>query len=204
MIRRLSEKIARYIANNDESADFEVLVYGYDVLLQEVFVFLITLILALPFGLFFHVLIALVSYNLLRRYAGGVHAKYRTACITSSVAIMFGPAVLFGKLGYFIPFAVMPGLFVFSLALLLLYAPADTEMKPVRTPSKRRSMKTCAAVLLTAYFTAALLLVDRFPAQSSVLAVTATIVSCFTHPWAYKIYGCEKSKNSMIKMEAVK
>ena len=194
MIRFLSQKLANYVTKNDDSADFEILAYGYDLMFQEIGVVLITLLIALPFGLFSPVLLSILSYNIVRRYAGGTHAKHRAACIITSVLTMFGPAYLFTKLEVPLPLPMILLLYVYSAVLLILYAPADTEIKPIRDPQKRKRAKYSGVFTLTVCTLLAILLREKWSSYAGILTVVPTIVSSLTHPLAYKLYGCEKSK----------
>jgi accessory gene regulator B len=194
----LAGKTAAYIVKNDPSADYEVLEYGYDILFQEISVTILTLLLALPFGLFVHVAISLATYNVLRLYAGGLHAKHRIVCIVTSIVIMFGPSVLFAKLGVSLPIAAILALYLLNLVLLLLYAPADTEAKPIQDRQTRKRMKMASVSWLTIIYCLALILHGRFPDYSAVLAAMPFIVCCFAHPLAYWLYGCKKSKKTEV------
>ena len=193
VIRYLSENIARHIVRNDDTADLDVLTYGYELILQEVVVILAAMLLALPLGISLQVLVTIAAYALMRRYAGGLHAKHRIVCFTTSVLIDFGPAFFFIKTGAVPSLPALGVLYVLDLALLLRYAPGDTDIRPVRNPAVRRGMKRSAVLVLTLFFGAALLLRGRWPAYTGVLAVTATVVCCFTHPWAYRLFGCRRS-----------
>lgn len=194
MIKFFAEKTATYIVKNDPSADYEILIYGYDVLYQEIGVTILTLALSLPFGLFFHVALSLTLYNILRLYAGGIHANHRGVCVITSILIMFGPAVLFGKFGLHLSFAALHALYIFDLVLLLLYAPADTEVKPIQDAPTRKRLKLIAIAWLTVFYIVSLRLQGRFPDYSAVLATIPFLVCCFIHPLAYRLYGCKKSK----------
>jgi|GEM_PF-6242504 len=52
------------------------------------------LLVALPFGLFFHVLASIIAFNLIRRCALGAHAKCPIVCRIITYIVAFVPAVL--------------------------------------------------------------------------------------------------------------
>ncbi len=176
MIRYFAGKAAAYIVRNDPSADYEVLEYGYDVLFQEAGVTILTLLLALPLGLFFHIAVSLAAYNILRLCAGGIHANHRVVCVLTSIVIMFGPSVIFGKLGVTLPLIAIPSLYVAGVVMLLFYAPADTETKPIQYLPTRKRMKIISIAWLSVLYAAAFALHGRFPDYSAVLAVMPFIV----------------------------
>ena len=193
MTKYLSGKIAAYIVKNDDTADYEELAYGYEVLLHDALVVLALLLIAVPFGLALHVIFLLVVYHLLRGFAGGAHAKSGVVCKVTSVVFLYGIAFLSAKTALRIPvYAIVP-LYVLDAALLLLYAPADTEVMPIRNPGVRKSLKIKSVICLSACFGAALLTGSRWASIASILVLTPTLACCFTHPAAYWLYGCKKS-----------
>lgn len=193
MIHYLAEKTARHLTKGDESADYDVLLYGYELIFQEVAVVLLAMLIALPLGLLVHLPIAIATYYLLRRYAGGTHAQHRALCIATSVLALFGPAFVFVHTELRLSLPAMLLLFAADAALLLLYAPADTEIRPVQDPAVRKRMKGMALLVLVAYLLFALL-INRWRSDfASLVLVVATIVCCLTHPLAYRVYGCKKS-----------
>ena len=193
MIKYLAQAIASYTVKHDNSADFEVLVYGYELLLQRFFVVGIALVAALPLGLFFHVLTAEIVYSMMRGCTGGLHAKYRWLCMAVSVLIQFGPAFLTAKAGVYIePWGIV-ACFAANVALLLLYAPADTEAMPIYNPVRRKKLKIQGLIYLAAFFFIAAAIYSFLPEISFILVVTPTIACCFTHPAAYWLFGCKKS-----------
>lgn len=197
MIKRLAEKTAAYVVKNDDTADLETLAYGFDILYQELSVILISFVISIPFGVPFHVLATNLVFKALRTYAGGPHANRRIVCTVSTVLAMFGPALLFGRLGITLrPLTIML-LSVFSFVMISIYAPADTETRPVRSPGKRRKMKLAALMLVVVFTAAALLLNDKAPSYAAILAVIPAVIGCNTHPAMYWMFGCEKSKQVM-------
>lgn len=194
MITHLSKMTARYIARNDESADYDVLVYGYELLYQELAVHLLTLIIALPFGIMPYVLAGLILFKIIRNFTGGAHANHRVVCTIVSTSVLFGPSLVFVKLGFRIPVFVIGILFVLDLLLLAKYAPADTELKPIQSPDKRAALKRMAILSLFAVFIVSFFLWRVNPGFAEAMVVTVTIVCLFTHPAIYKLLGC---KNSM-------
>ena len=194
MITQLANLIARKSLDKDiDAEDLEVVAYGYEILLQKVAVILIELLIAIPFGLVAPVLLADISYSFLRQYSGGLHAKSRTVCMITSVFVIFGVSFIASRGGMHVPFVVLPVLYVVNFALLWKYAPADTEQQPIDEPARIKLLKKASLIVLACYFAGAALLWNHFRAASVILVAMPTIVSCFTHPLAYKLYGCKKS-----------
>jgi len=189
MVQFLAKKTALYLAKDDETADVEVLTYGCYLIYQEWFVRVVMLLAALPFGLFFHVLAGIISFTLVRRCAMGAHARHPTICLFTTVVVVYGPAVLAEQfsLGFMlIPFV---GLYIFGIVLLLLYAPAETDVKKVPDPRERKRLKIESIVWLSVCFLVAAVLQNWFAAIAFVVATSAALACCFVHPWMYSING---------------
>ena len=73
--------------------------------------------------------------------------------------------------------------------MLLLYAPAETDVKKVRDPHKRKRMKIEAIAWLSILFSVAALVQSRLPAMSFVIVATVVSACLFVHPWMYSLNG---------------
>lgn len=193
MIKYIAARLAAYVARNDESADYEIVLYGFDLILQETFIILAAMAIAIPLRIVPQVIVGWLSFLALRRYAGGTHAKHRAVCIVSSVLALFAPALVFSAPHRFLGAPILAGLVALDCCLLLLYAPADTEIRPVQTPIKRRDLKAKAVGVLLLLAVLAFALYRRSPHMASLVVTMATIVSVYTHPLLYWVYGCKKS-----------
>jgi len=189
MTQFLAEKTAIYLAKDCETADVEVLTYGYYVLYQEWLVRAGLLLLALPFGLFFHVLASIIAFNLIRRCALGTHAKYPIVCRIITFIVTFVPAILAEYFGFRLTIVSFIGLCIFGIVSLLLYAPAETDVKKVRCPQKRKQLKLEAVAWLSFLFLVAALIQGLLPALSFVIVATSVLACCMVHPWMYRING---------------
>jgi len=197
MIQFLAQKTAHYLAKDCETADVDVLTYGYYLLYQEWLLRIFALLIALPFGLFFHVLTSIISFNLIRRCALGAHAKYPIVCRITTYTIWFGPAVLavFFSLGLNI-FAYLI-MYMFCIVSLLLYAPAETDVKKVPNPIKRKRLKFEAILWMSLLFLLAIFMQGLIPAISFVIVVTVVLACCMVHPWVYRVNGYDPVTREM-------
>ena len=82
MIARLSKRMASFFARNNviKSEDEEVYEYGLQLLLSTVFNGIIALILAIISGTVLQCICYLAAFVLLRKSAGGFHAKTHFGC----------------------------------------------------------------------------------------------------------------------------
>lgn len=189
MIQFLAERTAQYLAKDCEDADVEVLTYGYYIAYQEWLVRIFALIAALPFGLFFHVLVSIISFNLIRRCALGTHAKHPIVCKIITYTVWFGPAVLADFFALRLMLITYVALYIFSIISLLLYAPAETDVKKIPNEQIRKRLKLEAVAWMSLLFLSAVFAEGFFPEISYVIVVTVVLACCMVHPWMYWING---------------
>ena len=153
MIAGLSKRMASFLVRNQviKIEDEEVYEYGLQLLLSTVFNGIIALILAIISGTVLQCICYLAVFVLLRKSAGGFHAKshFGCCCILAAVLSLF---IMFIKFvpseAYGISAAIAV---VFSVVIILMFAPIEHENKPISDKDKSRLRKT--SVIYTVLFT---------------------------------------------------
>lgn len=153
----------KVIKNEDE----EVYEYGLQLLLSTVFNGIIALILAIISGTVLQCIYYLAVFVLLRKSAGGFHAKthFGCCCILVTVLSLF---VMFIK---FVPneaYGIVSAIAVaFSVVIILMFAPLEHENKPISDRDKIRLRKI--SVIYAVLFT--LIVLGLFIAQLKIIMV---------------------------------
>lgn len=189
MIKFLSVKTAQYLAKDDEAEDIEVIAYGYYMFYQQWLVILGIMLTALWLGFVLPVLASLITSMPLRSRACGAHANHPLVCKIISFVLAFTPVVLANTLNLGLTYITVAVMYLLSVALLIKYAPGDTDVKKIYNPVIRKQMKIEAIVLVTVFFALAVLMQGRLPLVAFVVATTAFLTCCFVHPWAYSLLG---------------
>ena len=179
MIARLSKRMASFFARNNviKSEDEEVYEYGLQLLLSTVF----NGIIALISGTVLQCICYLAAFVLLRKSAGGFHAKTHLGCCCI-LAIVLSLFITFVK---FVPnevYGIVSAIAVaFSVVIILMFAPLEHENKPISYKDKSRLRKISIiylvlfALLVFALFIAKLKMImicvalGMFTASSSML-----------------------------------
>lgn len=195
MIDRISEKLTGLIKENmdgitEEKA--EVINYGLNLFTYEIVSSFFILLTAWFLGLFKSILIFYAVFGLIRTFAGGAHARTRLECAVTFIVSSYG-SVLLAK--YFRTSSVYIGILLFISAILIvaLYAPGDTEEKPVSSSSQKRNLKTWSFVILTSIFLVASI-VWRFDKSIYSLIIYSTLPAIFLlSPAGYKLLGCKRT-----------
>lgn len=189
--KSLAEKIAFNLATkiyNQAQTDnlhFIKIKYGLEILVINLSKMIFILIIAEILGILKGTLIIMLNFAFMRRYAFGVHAKSSINCtIITSICFFIG--------GY------MPKLlnitnekvlliFVITTLLLYLYAPADTEARPLVGRNLRKKLKIKA--LLSAII---LMILSLFINNSDLkfwISYGALCESITITPIIYKLFG---------------
>jgi len=186
--------MAGFIVKNDDTADHEVLTYGFGLILSGLVTYTVVLTSALLLGLMQEMLVAIFAYIAMRQAIGGVHANSRLVCFITYISTLYLCIFLSFILNVDI-FAVVI-LYVISLILLILYAPADTKAQPM---VKYRLLRKVAGIaILTVLFCISTFLLQN-QVYANILLFVSTLMCVLLHPVVYRAYGCETSilKNKM-------
>lgn len=133
---------------------------------------------------FLYYLATHVSYGLVRSYAWGLHCRTDLFCFINGLLLLFGIA----SIGVFYP---LPPYFLLilwgvSFRLLYLYAPADTEARPLRSQNLRKKLRRKLLVVVSLLFI--MTLVNIHNAYSTLITLGVFGESLYTTPFMYKLF----------------
>ncbi len=175
------------ITENDPSIDktkLEEIRYGleglYLTITKTIVIFALTIIL----GTFKEMLIMLFIFNILRKTGFGIHAKKSWQCWVSSLSIF----VIFP---YIAKLAILPKLLkiilsMISIAVMFLYAPADTYKRPLINKKKRMIWKTLSVINCS--IMSIILIIIKDNTLSNLLLFGIYTEVALINPITYKIF----------------
>lgn len=174
---------------DDERA--EVINYGLQMIIGEVPKLLATLLIAYLLGV---LKLTLLAYFLLLPYkyfVGGVHAKTHLACMLTTPTIYCGNALI-SKILPVIPIKYRAisviAIWIFSMMVISIYAPADTENVPILRKKERAFKKIMSYIVMTVTLIIALLIANKYSMISNLLIIGCLINSIFITRPMYKLY----------------
>lgn len=174
---------------DDERA--EVINYGLQMIIGEVPKLLATLLIAYLLGV---LKLTLLAYFLLLPYkyfVGGVHAKTHLACMLTTPTIYCGNALI-SKTLPIIPIKYRAisviVIWIFSMMVISIYAPADTENVPILRKKERAFKKIMSYIVMTVTLIIALLIANKYSIISNLLIIGCLINSIFITRPMYKLY----------------
>ena len=163
MIEKICNRLTKRIQNKMPEVDeerAEVINYGLQLVLGEIPKTFILLLIAYAFGVLNYSILALLFIMPYRTFSGGVHLKTHIGCIIATSLSYVGNAYLSKHIviePIYIKYILISVIWVFSMLMIKLYAPADTEAVPIlrkkdRDFKRRMSYLTMTITLLVAVF----------------------------------------------------
>ena len=126
--------------NNDYTQDqIDIIVYGLESIYLTITKMIVIFGAAYILGILKEVLLLLITYNVIRSQAFGLHATKSIYCLISSLILFIGGALLCKYIT--IPKYIMVVISVICNLCLFLYAPADTYKRPLINKKRRMRFK---------------------------------------------------------------
>ncbi len=154
MIEKICNNLTNKIRNkmpeiNEERA--EVINYGLQLLIGEIPKTFILLLVAYLCGVLELSILALLFILPYKTFSGGVHLKTHIGCIIGTSLFYVGNALLskYIVLGNVAKYILIAFVWIFSIAMIKLYAPADTEEVPILRKKERSLKKNLSYVTMT-------------------------------------------------------
>ena len=134
---------------DDERA--EIIMYGLQNIIGELPKGIVIFAIAYILGIFKLTLISTLVIAPYRCVSGGIHMKTHIGCIITSFLLYSLPA-LFGKyiiLDVSLKYVLAVSVWIFSIVMIKLYAPADTENLPILRKKERKQKQILSYIILT-------------------------------------------------------
>lgn len=181
---------------NYNEEELEIIAYGLESIYLVITKAIIIFTLAYILGILKETLILLLTYNIIRTQAFGIHASRSIYCLISSILMFIGGAYLCIYLT--LPLKIIMIISLMCNLLILMYAPADTHKRPLINERKRMKFKyksiTLAIIYTIIIFTIKdntiinFLLIGMIEATIMILPITYKL---FKLPYNnYKHYNC--------------
>lgn len=181
----LIQKTMFFIKNNSNYSEKELLKisYGMEGILLTIAKVLVILLIGIIFNYLDVVILTMVFFNMLRFFSFGLHAKKSIHCLIISIIEFNILPYIFLQIKLSLP--IIWTIFGLSLISFLLFAPADTEKRPLTNKIKRRNRKILSIItLLTMMFIAL-----KVNYLTNTIMVTFLIADFSINPLSYKLLG---------------
>lgn len=199
MINQICESLTNKIRQempdiDDEEA--EVIKYGLELIIGEVPKILLLFIIAIVLKIGWLVIFAYFTMLPYKITAGGFHLKTNIGCTIGTLTIYYGNVLISKYIiwtSIYAKYTVIFMIFVFSMIMVSLYAPADTVNLPILTKRERKTKRILSYVFATITLLVAIIIKDNI--LSNILLLNVLIESICISKVAYKLtkneYGYE-------------
>lgn len=200
---KLTSRIRKEMPDiNDERA--EVINYGLQLIIGEIpkLIIIITIAYILKvLDLSILVLILLLPY---RTVSGGVHLQSHLGCIVATSVFYIGNAVLskYIVLTKTVEYIITGIVWAFSMIMIKLYAPADTEEVPILRKKERTTKKILSYIVMTLSLIASLIIKNTVISNLLLFGVLFQTVAITR--LMYKITGNKYGYEEYIKINGAK
>lgn len=197
----LTNKIRKQMPEVDEERA-EIINYGIHLVIGEIpktFVFIAIAALLGVLKEFFISMLVIFPY---RAFSGGVHLKTHLGCIAATSIMYCGTAYIsqFQLFSNEAKYILIPLVWVFSMIMCKLYAPADTENVPILRKKDRRIKQILSYITLTIilvigalvnnYVISNIIIIGTF-LQS--ITITRFIYKITNNKYGYEVYMQEEN-----------
>ena len=164
----------------------EEIAYGLETIYLTVTKLVVIFGVAFILGIVKEVITLLICYNIIRSSAYGLHASKSIYCLISSLILFIGGVYVSIYLAS-IPLIVKIILSLLSIIMIMKYAPADTEKRPLINSKKRKRFKIVSTIKGVIY----LILIIYFDKMqlSGFLLVGLIEAIIMIHPIVYKTFN---------------
>ena len=184
IINKCMELVTTY--NKDLSQrDIDKIKYGLEGLYLTITKLIFIIIVSIILGIWKETLLLILIFNGIRLTAFGVHAKRSIDCLISSTLFFVLFPILCIKLT--IPLIVKIILVIPLTVLIGIFAPADTEKRPLINKKKRKIYKILSIIISIIYMTIAIVIKDNTLSNCFIFAIVIQIIIML--PITYKIFG---------------
>ncbi len=148
MINNISERIAHKWVQKKiiSEEDYELYHYGWFVVLTDLWLFASTLILGIIFNITLPSVFFFVTFFVIRRFAGGYHAKTELQCQIMSLSFLFLSILAMKFLLFNIDDIYLIILNLICVILLPIFSPADTPQKPLSLNERKKFKKIISII----------------------------------------------------------
>lgn len=184
IINKCMELVTTY--NKDLSQrDIDKIKYGLEGLYLTITKLIFIIIVSIILGIWKETLLLIIIFNGIRLTAFGVHAKRSIDCLISSTLFFILFPIICIKIT--IPLIVKVILFIPLTVLIGIFAPADTEKRPLINKKKRKIYKMLSIMISIIYMTIAIVIKDNTLSNCFIFAIVIQIIIML--PITYKIFG---------------
>lgn len=192
----LTNKIQKKMPEIDDERT-QVINYGLQILIGEIPKIFIILLISWILGIFKLTLITFILIMPYRSVSGGFHLHTHIGCIIATTLTYCGTAFVsqYIVLNDIVKYILISLIWIFSMAMIKLYAPADTEEVPILETKVRRKKQLASYIIATISLIAAIFIRDNVISNILIigtllqtLSITKVMYRLTNNKYGYEVY----------------
>lgn len=192
----LTNKIRKRMPEIDDERT-QVINYGLQILIGEIPKIFIILLISWILGIFKLTLITFILIMPYRSVSGGFHLHTHIGCIIATTLTYCGTAFVsqYIVLNDIVKYILISLIWIFSMAMIKLYAPADTEEVPILETKVRRKKQLASYIIATISLIAAIFIRDNVISNILIigtllqtLSITKVMYRLTNNKYGYEVY----------------
>lgn len=191
----LTNKIRKEMPEVDDERA-EVINYGIQLIMGEIPKILLLFVVAFILKIGWLTVFAFFAILPYKKYSGGFHLKTHLGCIIGTCLFYFLTVYISKYIVFeqaYIKYSIILIVWIFSMIMIKLYAPADTENLPILSEKERKYKKIMSYVTLTITLIVAAIISNNV--LSNILIVGTFLQTISITKFAYRLsknkYGYE-------------
>lgn len=183
ILNYIIENISKYQEYSD--VELKRIRYGLETVYLTIFKTVLFIVLSIIFGYFHELIMYMIFYGILRLFGFGAHAKESIHCWIGSTFFF----ITFPLISKYLIINKIVNILISLIAFIILciYAPSDTEKRPLINKNKRKRYKILTIVVSLIY----LFLIYKLETKGfiNVLMLSMVTEAFMISPLCYKLLG---------------
>lgn len=200
MKKKILKKLENAVRNSNKDIDeikLEEIMYGLESVYLTIEKIIIIIIISLILRIFKEVIIFMFIYNIIRFTSFGAHAKNTLTCLIVSTITFIGIPLISFYITIPIYMKIMIG--IICVLIFLIYAPADTEKRPIISKKRRIFFKTSTTLIGVLYIFLSIFIKDNY--LDNVFIFSLILQSIMILPITYKLFGVSYNNYKNYKID---
>lgn len=205
MIEKICESLTKKIQEQMPEVDnerAEVIKYGLEIIIGEIPKLILLVVVAIILKIGWLVVFAYLTMLPYKVMAGGFHLKTNIGCLIGTFTVYYGNVLISKYMviePIYLKYIIIIATWIFSIIMIILYAPADTINLPILRKKERKTKKILSYIFATIMLIGSLVIKNN--TLANILLINVIVESVCISRLAYKItkneYGYENYlKNS--------
>ena len=196
-ILKILEEIVKKNNTDIDEIKLEEIMYGLESVYLTFEKIIFILLISILLGIFKEVILFMFIYNIIRFTSFGAHAKNSLVCLIISSITFLGFPIL--SMNIIMSNYIKIILGIICIIIFLIYAPADTEKRPIISKKRRLIYKVSTTLIGALYIILSIYIKDNY--LDNVFIFSLILQSIMLLPITYKLLGVSYNNYKNYKID---